>query len=62
MHCYPWNRFKNINVLFLGMDFTELINIKWHDNTSVSILDYEDGKFELVLEGDVSYLIKSFAL
>ncbi len=47
MMCYFW-----------GMDFTELINIKWYDNTSVSILDYEDGKFEVVLEGDVSHLEK----
>ena len=42
-------------MLFLGMDFTELINIKWYDNTSVSIIDYEDGKFDVVAEGDISF-------
>jgi probable phosphoglycerate mutase len=35
-----------------------LINIKWYDNTSVSIIDYEDGKFDVVAEGDISHLGK----
>lgn len=43
---------------FRGCAFEELINIKWYDNTSVSILDYEDNKFSVVLEGDVSHLDK----
>jgi len=32
-----------------------MINIQWYDNTSVTILDYEDGKFNIVLEGDTSH-------
>jgi len=35
-----------------------MINIQWYDNTSVTILDYEDGKFNIVLEGDTSHLEK----
>lgn len=30
--------------------------IKWCDNTAITIVDYEDGKFNIVMEGDSSHL------
>ncbi|HHV29302.1 histidine phosphatase family protein [Acetivibrio mesophilus] len=49
---------RSMMCYFKGCDLTEMINIQWHDNTSVTVLDYEDGKFDIVLEGDISHLGK----
>jgi broad specificity phosphatase PhoE/orotate phosphoribosyltransferase len=43
---------------FRGCDLEEMLNITWFDNTSVTIIDLIDGKFDLVLEGDTSHLDK----
>ncbi len=34
----------------------EMINIAWCDNTAVTIIDYEEGAFNTVLEGDSTHL------
>lgn len=34
----------------------KMLTIPWQDNTSVTIIDYENGKFHVVLEGDSSHL------
>jgi len=49
---------RSMMCYFKNCDLTEMINIQWYDNTSVTILDYEDGKFNIVLEGDTSHLEK----
>ncbi|NTV90615.1 MAG: histidine phosphatase family protein [Clostridiales bacterium] len=39
-----------------GATLDEMLNIQWCDNTALTIADYEDGRFDLVLEGDASHL------
>jgi len=58
MHCHPRTAIRSMMCYFKNCDLTEMINIQWYDNTSVTILDYEDGKFNIVLEGDTSHLEK----
>jgi broad specificity phosphatase PhoE/orotate phosphoribosyltransferase len=41
---------------FRGYDLIEMFNIKWCDNTAVTILDYEHNCFKVLLEGDSSHL------
>jgi len=41
---------------FEGCDLEQMLNVSWHDNTSVTIIDHEDGKYSIVLEGDASHL------
>ncbi len=41
---------------FKGCDLEEMVNIKWYDNTSVTIIDYENGDYNVVMEGDASHL------
>lgn len=36
----------------------EMINVSWCENTGVTIIDYEDGAFSTVVEGDASHLGK----
>lgn len=52
---------RSMMCYFLGCDLNEMINVKWYDNTSITILDYEDGKFDVVLEGDSSHLGKELS-
>jgi probable phosphoglycerate mutase len=33
-----------------------MYNVPWCDNTAITIVDYENGKFDLVIEGDASHL------
>lgn len=33
-----------------------MVNIPWYDNTSVTIIDHEDGHFKVIKEGDASHL------
>ncbi|MFZ5986893.1 MAG: histidine phosphatase family protein [Bacillota bacterium] len=47
---------RSLMCRFFGYDLEEMINIKWYDNTSVTIVDHEDGRFNVVLEGDASHL------
>lgn len=41
---------------FFGFELDNMINVRWYDNTSISIVDYENDKFDVVLEGDDSHL------
>jgi len=41
---------------FRACDLEEMINVAWCDNTAVTIMDYEDGLFTTVTEGDSTHL------
>ncbi|WP_010252080.1 histidine phosphatase family protein [Acetivibrio cellulolyticus] len=41
---------------FFYCNLEGMVNIKWYDNTSISIVDYENGEFHVVVEGDASHL------
>ncbi len=41
---------------FFHLNLEEMINVKWYDNTAISIIDYEEGRFKVILEGDASHL------
>jgi broad specificity phosphatase PhoE len=43
---------------FRACTLEEMINVAWCENTAVTIIDYEDGVFKTVLEGDSSHLGK----
>jgi len=34
----------------------EMLNIYWYDNTAITVAEYENGKFKLLMEGDVQHL------
>ncbi|RCX10351.1 putative phosphoglycerate mutase [Anaerobacterium chartisolvens] len=46
---------------FRSCSLEEMVNIPWFDNTSVTVIDYQDGKFSIVLEGDISHLDKELS-
>ncbi|MDF2524875.1 MAG: Phosphoglycerate mutase [Clostridiales bacterium] len=52
---------KAMMCFFKGFGLCEMSNIPWCDNTAVTILDYEEGKYTPVLEGDASHLDKEFS-
>ena len=52
---------KALMCYFKGFGLCEMINIPWCDNTAVTILDYEEDKYTLVLEGDASHLGKEYS-
>ena len=41
---------------FRSCSLVEMFNIQWCDNTAVTIIDYENGAFDILLEGDSSHL------
>lgn len=41
-----------------GCSLEEMINIDWYENTSVTIVEYENGVFNLLVEGDASHIGK----
>lgn len=41
---------------FRACTLEEMINVAWCDNTAVTIIDYEDGVFSTVTEGDATHL------
>lgn len=49
---------RSLVAYFRHKTLEEMQNIPWYDNTSITIVDYEDGKFQLILEGDASHLGK----
>ena len=67
------NQGKNIGVVthgtaikammcrFLHKELEEMVNIRWFDNTSVTIVEFENDRFNVVLEGDASHLDKSMS-
>ena len=38
-----------------------MCNIAWYDNTAVTVIDYENGRFAPVIEGDASHLDKEMS-
>lgn len=70
MHIIGQNRGKNICIVthgtairamlcrFYGKKLEHMKNIFWHDNTSVTIVDYYDDKdeFDVIQEGDAEHL------
>jgi len=49
---------KVLMCYFKGCDLEKMLDIPWYDNTSVTIVDFCDEKFEVILEGDSSHLDK----
>lgn len=41
---------------FRSCSLEEMFNIQWCDNTAVTIIEYENGAFNILLEGDSSHL------
>lgn len=39
----------------------EMVHVPWYDNTAVSVVVYEDGKFHALVEGDASHLDKELS-
>jgi len=46
---------------FKGSKLEDMLLIPWYDNTSISIIDVDDDKFDVVLEGDASHLDPSLS-
>lgn len=46
---------------FMHCSLETMVDVEWYDNTSVTVIDYEDGKFKIILEGDVSHLGKELS-
>lgn len=49
---------RSLMCFFYHCSLEEMINFPWYDNTSVTIIDCERGKFSIVTEGDTSHLSK----
>lgn len=49
---------KAIQCFFHSCELEEMLRIPWQDNTAVTIVDYEDGNYNVVVEGDISHLDK----
>lgn len=43
---------------FRGCSLEEMINVNWCENTALTVIDYENGSFTIVTEGDASHLDK----
>ena len=41
---------------FMGFEPDGIVNIPWCDNTAVTVVTHEKGKFTLEMEGDASHL------
>jgi broad specificity phosphatase PhoE len=46
---------------FRHKELEEMQNIPWYDNTSITIVDFENNKFTIILEGDASHLDKEMS-
>ena len=51
---------KSLICCFRHCPLDEMINVPWCDNTAITIADYEDDRFNLVIEGDASHLGDEF--
>ena len=47
---------RSLICYFYGKPFEELVTITWHDNTSVTIVEFNSEKFNVSMEGDISHL------
>jgi len=52
---------KALMCYFQGLPLEEMLYIPWYDNTSISIIDCEDSKYEVISEGDASHLDPSLS-
>lgn len=46
---------------FYGYPLEKMLDIPWHDNTSITMVEYEEGKFRVIVEGDASHLGKEWS-
>ncbi len=49
---------KTLLCFFHGCSLNEILNMPWVDNTAVTMLEHDNGKFKMILEGDASHLDK----
>ncbi len=47
---------RTLICFFYGKPFEDLVTISWHDNTSVTIVEFDNKGFEVFAEGDNSHL------
>jgi Fructose-2,6-bisphosphatase len=47
---------KALICFFKSCDLEEMFNIKWCDNTGVTIVDFENDNFTMIMDGDSSHL------
>ncbi|NJD03904.1 MAG: histidine phosphatase family protein [Ruminiclostridium sp.] len=47
---------KALLSFFKSCELEEMFNVKWCDNTAITIIDFENDKFTMILEGDSSHL------
>jgi probable phosphoglycerate mutase len=52
---------RTLMCYFFQWDLTEMIKIKWYDNTSITVVEYDGKNFEVILEGDASHLGKEYS-
>jgi broad specificity phosphatase PhoE len=52
---------RSLMAYFRHKELDEMQNIPWYDNTSITIVDFENDKFKLILEGDASHLDKEMS-
>lgn len=46
---------------FMHCSLDTMREIEWYDNTSVTVIDYEDGRFKVIQKGDASHLGKELS-
>ena len=68
MHIISMNKGRHVGIVthgtaikallcyFEACELEAMFGIKWCDNTGITIVDYEDEKFNLIMEGDSSHL------
>ena len=49
---------RALQCLFHGFGLIEMLNIPWQDNTSITVVDFKNGTFEVIVEGDTAHLDK----
>lgn len=47
---------KSLMCHLKGCSLEDIITIPWYDNTAITIADYEDGVFNILVDGDTSHL------
>ncbi|MDP4181353.1 MAG: histidine phosphatase family protein [Bacillota bacterium] len=52
---------KALMCRFKGCNLDQMANIKWYDNTSITIIEHDAGKFNVITEGDSSHLSKELS-
>jgi broad specificity phosphatase PhoE len=52
---------KTLMCVFRKLEPERIIDIAWYDNTSVTMLDYENGEYDVIMEGDTSHLGKEYS-